>query len=82
MNSKQWEVYARLGPPANIRKHAGTNYYSIIAVMGGRATRGISKRRGVNKETQRREQRRNVAPLKRSGLENATMQEILAELDA
>lgn len=67
------------GPNANREKYAGTGYFQIIGAMGGRATRGISKKRGVNKK--RREPCRTVVPLKRSGLENATMQEVLAELE-
>ena len=67
------------GNNANREKYAGTGYFQTIGAMGGRASRGVAKKRGVNKK--HREPRRAVAPLKRSGLENATMQEVLAELE-
>lgn len=67
------------GNAANREKYTGTGYFQVIGAMGGRASRGVSKKRGVNKK--HRDPRRTVAPLKRSGLENATMAEVLAELE-
>lgn len=64
---------------ANREKYGGTDYFKLIGAMGGRASRGVSKTRGINKK--RGEPRLKVAPLQRSGLENATMAEVLAELE-
>jgi hypothetical protein len=67
------------GNAANREKYAGSGYFQAIGAMGGRATRGISKHHGVNKK--HREPSRKIVPELRSGLENATMQEVLAELE-
>ncbi len=72
-----------LGNNVNREKYAGTGYFHVIGAMGGRAGRGVKKPRGgpAARKAARKAARCKAAPQPRSGLESATMREVLAELE-